>query len=207
MRIQSKFEEHLNTITHGFGAFLGIIGLGYLIYFDTHKTTYSFISLVIYGCSIIILFTTSTLYHLITDQRTKRFLRILDHISIYFLIAGTYTPVLLITLIDSLGWFLLYVVWGITAFGFILKLFFTGKYENFSTISYLIMGWLIVFDISSLTEKIGEGVFFLVAGGISYSIGIIFYVIESIPYNHVIWHLFVLIGALCHFLMVLNYII
>tara|TARA_B100000768_G_C11265129_1_gene370680 strand:- start:1381 stop:2004 length:624 start_codon:yes stop_codon:yes gene_type:complete len=207
MRIQSKFEEHLNTITHGFGAFLGIIGLGYLIYFDTHKTTYSFISLVIYGCSIIILFTTSTLYHLITDQRTKRFLRILDHISIYFLIAGTYTPVLLITLIDSLGWFLLYVVWGITAFGFILKLFFTGKYENFSTISYLIMGWLIVFDISSLTEKIGEGVFFLVAGGISYSIGIIFYVIESIPYNHVIWHLFVLIGALCHFIMVLNYII
>ena len=207
MRIQSKFEEHLNTITHGFGAFLGIIGLGYLIYFDTHKTTYSFISLVIYGCSIIILFTTSTLYHLITDQRTKRFLRILDHISIYFLIAGTYTPVLLITLIDSLGWFLLYVVWGITAFGFILKLFFTGKYENFSTILYLIMGWLIVFDISSLTEKIGEGVFFLVAGGISYSIGIIFYVIESIPYNHVIWHLFVLIGALCHFLMVLNYII
>lgn len=207
MRIQSKFEEHLNTITHGFGAFLGIIGLGYLIYFDTHKTTYSFISLVIYGCSIIILFTTSTLYHLITDQRTKRFLRILDHISIYFLIAGTYTPVLLITLIDSLGWFLLYVVWGITAFGFILKLFFTGKYENFSTISYLIMGWLIVFDISTLTEKIGDGVFFLVAGGISYSIGIIFYVIESIPYNHVIWHLFVLIGALCHFIMVLNYII
>jgi hemolysin III len=207
MRLQSSFEEKLNALTHGIGAVLGLIGLVLLIAFDTHKTTNSLFSVVVYGSSVLLLFTASTLYHSVTDDKRKYYFRILDHISIYFLIAGTYTPVLVIILFDSLGWILLYIVWGIVAFGVVLKLFFTGKYEVFSSLLYLAMGWLIVFDFSELSNKINEGTLFLIAGGVSYTIGILFYAIKRIPYNHVIWHLFVLMGALCHFLMIFYYVI
>ena len=207
MNKQLPLEEKLNAITHGVGAFLGIIGLGFLIYYDTNKTPFSLFSVIVYGSSVVILFTASTLYHLAIDQKKKYYLRITDHISIYFLIAGTYTPVLLISLIDSLGWILFYLVWTITALGIVMKLFFTGKFEVFSTLMYLAMGWLIVFDLSSLADKINEGMVFLIAGGVAYTVGVVFYTFERIPYNHVIWHLFVLIGAFFHFLMIFNYVI
>ena len=207
MRLQSPFEEKLNALTHGIGAFLSLIGLTLLIAFDTHKTPNSLFSVIVYGSSVLLLFTASTLYHSAKDDKRKHYFRILDHISIYFLIAGTYTPVLVIILFDSLGWILLYIVWGIAAFGIVLKLFFTGKYEVFSTLLYLAMGWLIVFDFSELSYKINEGKLFLITGGVSYTIGIVFYAIKSIPFNHVIWHLFVLMGALCHFLMIFYYVI
>lgn len=207
MNKQLPLEEKLNAITHGVGAFLGIIGLGFLIYYDTNKTPFSLFSVIVYGSSVVILFTASTLYHLAIDQKKKYYLRITDHISIYFLIAGTYTPVLLISLVDSLGWILFYLVWAITALGIVMKLFFTGKFEVFSTLMYLAMGWLIVFDLSSLADKINEGMVFLIAGGVAYTVGVVFYTFERIPYNHVIWHLFVLIGAFCHFLMIFNYVI
>jgi len=207
MNKQLPLEEKLNAITHGVGAFLGIIGLGFLIYYDTNKTPFSLFSVIVYGSSVVILFTASTLYHLAIDQKKKYYLRITDHISIYFLIAGTYTPVLLISLVDSLGWILFYLVWTITALGIVMKLFFTGKFEVFSTLMYLAMGWLIVFDLSSLADKINEGMVFLIAGGVAYTVGVVFYTFERIPYNHVIWHLFVLIGAFCHFLMIFNYVI
>lgn len=207
MRLQSPFEEKLNALTHGIGAFLSLIGLTLLIAFDTNKTPNSLFSVIVYGSSVLLLFTASTLYHSAKDDKRKHYFRILDHISIYFLIAGTYTPVLVIILFDSLGWILLYIVWGIAAFGIVLKLFFTGKYEVFSTLLYLAMGWLIVFDFSELSYKINEGKLFLITGGVSYTIGIVFYAIKSIPYNHVIWHLFVLMGALCHFLMIFYYVI
>lgn len=207
MRLQSPFEEKLNALTHGIGAFLSLIGLTLLIAFDTNKTPNSLFSVIVYGSSVLLLFTASTLYHSAKDDKKKHYFRILDHISIYFLIAGTYTPVLVIILFDSLGWILLYIVWGIAAFGIVLKLFFTGKYEVFSTLLYLAMGWLIVFDFSELSYKINEGKLFLITGGVSYTIGIVFYAIKSIPFNHVIWHLFVLMGALCHFLMIFYYVI
>jgi len=207
MNKQLPLEEKLNAITHGVGAFLGIIGLGFLIYYDTNKTPFSLFSVIVYGSSVVILFTASTLYHLAIDQKKKYYLRITDHISIYFLIAGTYTPVLLISLIESLGWILFYLVWAITALGIVMKLFFTGKFEVFSTLMYLAMGWLIVFDLSSLADKINEGMVFLIAGGVAYTVGVVFYTFERIPYNHVIWHLFVLIGAFFHFLMIFNYVI
>ena len=207
MNKQLPLEEKLNAITHGVGAFLGIIGLGFLIYYDTNKTPFSLFSVIVYGSSVVILFTASTLYHLAIDQKKKYYLRITDHISIYFLIAGTYTPVLLISLVDSLGWILFYLVWTITALGIVMKLFFTGKFEVFSTLMYLVMGWLIVFDLSSLADKINEGMVFLIAGGVAYTVGVVFYTFERIPYNHVIWHLFVLIGAFFHFLMIFNYVI
>lgn len=207
MRIQSPFEEKLNSLTHAIGAFFGLIGLVLLIYFDTSKTPYSFFSVVTYGSSVVLLFTASAIYHLVTNEKRKYYFRIIDHISIYFLIAGTYTPVLLITLVDSHGWTLFYTVWAIAAFGVVLKLFFTGKYELFSTLLYLAMGWLIVFDFFPLYEQITEGICFLISGGISYTAGVVFYISTSLKYNHVIWHLFVLIGALCHFIMIFNYII
>ncbi|MFH6768970.1 hemolysin III family protein [Gaetbulibacter aquiaggeris] len=207
MKLQSRFEEKLNAQTHGLGALLGIVALILLIIFDTHKTAYSLFSAIVYGISIIILFTASTLYHSVKDERKKHYFRIVDHVSIYLLIAGTYTPVLLISLNHSLGWTLFYVVWGIALFGIVLKLFFTGKFEIFSTLLYLVMGWLIIFDFTNLANIFGDGILFLFAGGLAYTVGIVFYAIHRIPYNHVIWHLFVLAGAIFHFFMIFFYVI
>ncbi|CDF78959.1 hemolysin family protein [Formosa agariphila KMM 3901] len=208
MKIQSPFEEKLNTLTHAFGAVLGVLGFVLLLYYNEQKTAWTTFSVVVYGISVIVLFSASALYHYVTEEKQKRYLRIVDHISIYLLIAGTYSPVLLISLKHSLGWELFFVVWGIAAFGLILKLFFTGKFELFSTLLYLVMGWLVVFDFSNLAEVIGEqGVYLLFAGGLFYTVGIIFYAFDRIPYNHVIWHLFVLAGAISHFLMIFLYVI
>lgn len=209
MRTQTKLEEQLNAWSHGIGAALGIVALVLLIVFSNDESKpWSLFSVIIYGISIIILFLSSTLYHAVKGEKLKHNFRIVDHISIYLLIAGTYTPVLLILLRDSHGWTLFWVVWGIAAFGLILKLFFTGRFELFSTLLYLVMGWLIVFDFSNLSDAIGPtGVLWLFAGGLSYTVGIIFYAIQRIPYNHVIWHLFVLGGAICHFFMIFNHVI
>lgn len=208
MSTQTKLEEQLNAGSHGIGVVLGIIGLVLLVLNVDNTQDWHLFSVIIYGLSIIILFIASTLYHSISDEKLKKRFRIVDHISIYLLIAGTYTPVLLIMLSESLGWPLFYAVWGIAIFGLILKLFFTGKFEIFSTLLYLVMGWLIVFDYSTLSELIHpNGILWLFAGGLFYTVGIVFYSIHKIPYNHVIWHLFVLAGAICHFLMIFLHII
>ncbi|TXD84731.1 hemolysin III family protein [Subsaximicrobium wynnwilliamsii] len=208
MRIQSDFEEKLNAWSHGIGAVLGIIGLFLLIVFLEKNVPFAMFSVVIYGLSIVVLFLASTFYHAVKGERRKHYFRIVDHISIYLLIAGTYTPVLLIMLPDSLGWTLFFVVWGIAAFGLILKIFFTGRFEIFSTLLYLVMGWLIVFDYPTLAARMtANGLALFFAGGAFYTIGIVFYAVHKIPYNHVIWHLFVLGGAICHFLMIYLYVI
>ncbi len=208
MRQQSQTEEQLNAISHGIGALLGIAALVLLIVFNSHKTEWSLFSVIVYGMSIIVLFSASTIYHAIKGEKQKHYFRILDHISIYILIAGTYTPVTLITLEKSYGWPMFWIVWSIAALGLILKIFFTGKFEVLSVLLYLAMGWLVVFDFTYLSEAIGpNGVLWLFAGGLAYTLGIVFYAIERIPYNHVIWHLFVLGGAICHFFMVFWYII
>ncbi|WP_370480126.1 PAQR family membrane homeostasis protein TrhA [Tamlana flava] len=208
MRNQSALEEKLNTLSHAFGALFGIVALILLIIGDTHKTDWSLFSVIVYGISIIVLFTASTFYHAVKGENRKHIFRVIDHISIYLLIAGTYTPVLLISLEVSNGWLLFYIVWGIAAFGVILKLFFTGRFEVFSTLLYLIMGWLIVFDFSNLSNALGaNGILLLFAGGLAYTVGIVFYAIHKIPYNHVIWHLFVLAGAIFHFFMIYLFVI
>lgn len=208
MRIQSDFEEKLNAWTHGFGAFLGIVGLALLVSFKEHKTDWSLFSVIVYGISIIVLFSASAIYHSVSSERRKHYFRIIDHISIYLLIAGTYTPVTLIALNNSLGWPLFWSVWAIAGFGLILKLFFTGKFEIISTLLYLVMGWLIIFDFGNLSSLIGSnGLILFIAGGAFYTIGILFYAVHKIPYNHVIWHLFVLGGAICHYLMIFFFIL
>ncbi|SDS26555.1 hemolysin III [Formosa sp. Hel1_31_208] len=208
MQKQTPFEEHLNAWSHGIGAALGVVGLVLLIVYLQKDVAYALFSVIVYGISIIILFLASTCYHAVNNDKRKHYFRIIDHISIYFLIAGTYTPVLLIMLPDSHGWILFWVVWGIAAFGVILKLFFTGRFETFSTLLYLVMGWLIVFDFSKLADRMDtNGLYLLFAGGAFYTLGILFYAIEKIPFNHVIWHAFVLGGAICHFLMIYYYVI
>jgi hemolysin III len=165
-------------------------------------------SVITYGLSIILLFLASTCYHAITSSKRKHYFRIADHIGIYFLIAGTYTPVLLLVIPNGLGWTLFWVVWGIAAFGLLLKLFFTGKFERFSTFLYLAMGWLAIIPYGELTTALdAKALALLIGGGVAYTVGVLFYAIEKIPYNHFIWHLFVLGGASCHFFMVYLYVI
>lgn len=198
-----KEEEYWNTGTHALGILLGIIGAVLLLSKGSHLDGVGRASLWVYSLSIITLFSASTIYHAVADPRIKKKLRILDHISIYFLIAGTYTPVALITLRDSSGWALFWSVWGMAAFGTVLKIFFTGRFEIFSVLLYLLMGWLIVIDLGNLMQHLsGTGKSLLMAGGAFYTVGILFYAIRKIPFNHMIWHFFVLGGAICHWLLI-----
>ena len=205
MQKENEFhkEEKLNTISHGLGAALAVAGMFLLLSQNSNKTDYAGLSIVIYSLTLISMFGVSTAYHYSKNRKLKRRLRILDHINIYFLIAGTYTPVVLITLINGNGWTILYAVWGIAALGTLFKLFYTGKFESLSLLLYVVMGWLIVLDFDNLidyTPSLGIRLMFL--GGAFYTLGIIFYAIERIPYNHFIWHLFVLGGAISHWLMI-----
>lgn len=208
MRQQTNTEERWNTLTHGIATVFGVIGLIAMCIKVDMDQSWGLFSVLIYGLSLVILFTASALYHYVRSEARKHYFRIVDHISIYLLIAGTYTPVLLLLLSDSLGWTLFWIIWGIAAFGLVLKLFFTGKFEIFSTLLYLVMGWLIVFDFTNLSNAMGPiGIAWLYAGGLFYTVGIVFYVIQKLPFNHVIWHLFVMGGAFCHFMMIYYYVL
>lgn len=208
MRKQTAREELLNAITHGLGFLLSLVGFGLLFIFQKHETTEGVLGISLYGVSLSALYLASTLYHAAKSEKRKLLYRKLDHISIYLLIAGTYSPVVLIALGDSLGWTLFWAVWGIALLGTVLKIFFTGRFEILSLLLYLAMGWLIVFDFSALKASVSpEGLWLLLGGGIAYTAGILFYVVEKIPYNHVIWHLFVLTGSILHYLFIVIEII
>lgn len=203
-------EEKLNAWSHGVGVGLGVAALVLLLLGVDQTNPYGLFSVIVYGLSIILLFLASTCYHAIatTSSKRKHYFRVADHIGIYLLIAGTYTPVLLIAIPNGWGWPLFWVVWGIAAFGLLLKLFFTGKFERFSTFLYLAMGWLAIIPYGELTAALApKGLAWLIAGGLAYTVGVVFYAVEKIPYNHFIWHLFVLGGASCHFFMVYLYVI
>ncbi len=193
----------MNAVSHGMGALLACVGMFLLLDKTSGKTSGETAALVIYSLTLIILFSSSTAYHLVAHPLWKQRLRILDHISIYLLIAGTYTPVALITLIDGNGWLIFYTVWGIALAGTFLKLFFTGRYEYLSLFLYLFMGWLIVFDIQNLIGHTSFlGLSLLASGGAFYTLGVLFYAIRKIPFNHLIWHFFVLGGAISHWLYI-----
>lgn len=206
-KIHAK-EELFNTISHAVGAIFGIIGLFLLLSKNSNKTSYATISIVVYSFAFISMFIASSLYHFVSKYELKRKLRVVDHINIYFLIAGSYTPISLITLVNGKGWTIFYIVWGITAVGTLLKLFFTGKYEFVSLLLYLIMGWLVVYDFENILDYTSsQGIQLLFLGGAFYTLGIIFYAIKKIPYNHFIWHLFVLGGAISHWVMIYGHVI
>ncbi len=196
-------EERLNAISHGLGALFGLVGLFLLLYKNTERTSYATVSIVVYSLCFILLFSASTVFHSVRKAHLRKGFRILDHIGIFLLIAGTYTPLVLISLEKGNGWLMFYIVWGFAAIGSVLKLFFTGKYEIVSLALYVLMGWLIIFDYQNLMEQTSTmGIWLLFMGSMLYCLGIVFYAIEKIPYNHFIWHLFVLGGALSHWLFI-----
>ena len=198
-------EEKLNTWSHGLGVVLALVGSLVLLQRDPGNIPYLTGSLWAYCLSLILLFSASTIYHGTVDPKLRKKLRIVDHISIYYLIAGTYTPVCLTLLLESKGWSLFYLVWGIALFGTLLKIFFTGRFEVFSVALYGVMGWLIVIDLPHLLDVLSaEGILYFALGGGSYTLGILFYAVRKIPYNHFIWHLFVLAGAIFHWLLILG---
>ena len=202
----TKKEEIINAITHGIGAGLSIAALVILIVFSALKgTVWHVVSFSIYGATLVILYLESTLYHSITNGKVKKLFRKFDHMSIFLLIAGTYTPFCLTILRGKLGWTIFGIVWGCTVLGVILKAFYTGKKELVSTILYIVMGWLIIIAIKPLYLSMTfKGFMLLLIGGVLYTAGTYFFSKDEIPYNHGIWHLFVMAGSICHFFSVMS---
>ncbi|WP_237277229.1 PAQR family membrane homeostasis protein TrhA [Tenacibaculum ovolyticum] len=204
----SNTEEKLNILTHGFGLLLAIIALPFLILKSlTYLELWQSISFIIYSLSLIVLYAASTFYHAAKKPKLRRKLNIFDHAAIYVLIAGSYTPFCLVVLPEQTGWYMFVFVWLFALAGVILKLFFTGRFDKLSTALYLIMGWQVVFLIKPLMNNLSyDGLFYLMAGGVFYTVGAILYSIKKIPYNHAIFHVFVLLGSFSHFWAIYKYV-
>lgn len=202
-------EELANSISHGLGVIFGVVALVVLLLkaYAVNADTMTYVSMSVYGASVIVLFLASTLYHSISYPAAKRWLKTLDHSAIYLLIAGSYTPFLLVGLRTDLAIGLMIVIWSIALLGVIMKVSFVYRFKAFSLISYLIMGWLSLVVVYQLATHLDiRAVVWLVAGGGLYSFGVIFYTNKRIPYNHAIWHLFVLGGGICHFVSIYAYV-
>ncbi|TGM22585.1 PAQR family membrane homeostasis protein TrhA [Leptospira meyeri] len=204
-------HEIANAVTHGIGGGLSIAGLSILLTMAVlYGDIWHIVSSAIYGATLILLYLASTLYHGIYHTATKRIFKVIDHASIYLLIAGTYTPFTLVSLREhsQWGWTLFLVVWILAFAGVLLLLLFPGKYSGARVVVYILMGWLAIFVVKDIRTAIGiGGISWLVAGGLSYTVGVIFYLWDSLPFNHAIWHLFVLSGSLCHFFAILFYVL
>ena len=201
-------EEVWNVLTHFLGVLLSVIGIPFLFYFNNTTTVLSTLSITLFSFGLLFVYTSSTLYHFVLNPKLKSRLQVLDHISIYFLIMGSYAPVCLITLYHSSGLTIFFAVLTLLFIGTMKKLFFTGKFEYLSLFLYLTMGWLIVIDINSLFGLMGtHAQLLLILGGVSYTLGVIFYAYSRIKYFHSIWHVFVLIGSALHYFMILWFVI
>jgi len=198
-------EELANTVTHGIGLALSIAGFVVLLVLAAVRgSSRHIVSCAIYGATLVCLYAASTFYHGIPSPRRKRALRIFDHCAIYLLIAGTYTPFLLVNLRGGWGWSLLGIVWGFAMAGIVFKFRFVDHFPFLSTVIYLLMGWLAVIALKPLLAAVpASGLLWLLAGGLLYTLGVVFYGWKRLPYNHVIWHLFVLAGSTCHYVAVL----
>lgn len=199
--VYSRREEWVNTITHGVGVIFSIVALILLIVYSSLRgTAWHVVTYTVYGVTMLLLYTSSTMLHALREGKIKDLFEIFDHSSIYLFIAGTYTPILLTVLRSPLGWTLFGVVWGMAAAGIVFKAFFTKRFVFFSTLGYIAMGWLIVFMWKPLTLALEpEALRLLVIGGLCYTFGAIFYVWRAFPYHHAVWHLFVLGGSITHF--------
>ncbi|MEE2605320.1 MAG: hemolysin III family protein, partial [Bacteroidota bacterium] len=200
-------EEFLNTLTHFFGLILTIIGIPFILYFNNNHTEYSLFSIILFLFGLLSVYLSSTIYHYTKNNKLKSVFRKIDHISIFYLILGSYAPVCLVTLLDFSGITIFLIVFTLAIIGTILKVFFTGKIEKASLLLYLVMGWLIISDISTLFSLIPiQGKILLAISGLSYTIGTLFYRSNK-KYAHTIWHLFVLSGSITHYFFVIGYII
>lgn len=205
----SKSEELANTITHAIATALSITGLVFMVIFSVkYGDTYHIVSSAIYGASLILLYTSSTLYHLIPHIPLKKVFQKLDHAMIYILIAGSYTPYTLVSLRGPWGWSIFGTVWGLALIGLALELFLPRRIRWLSLSLYLSLGWMAVLVAKPLIDNIDTGgLVLLVSGGLFYSFGVIFYVWKSLYFQHAIWHLFVIAGSLCHFFSIFFYVI
>jgi len=209
VKFYSPAEERLNIASHALGLVLSLCALIVLVWnASAIGNAWDVVIFGIFGLSLVLLYATSTLYHSATEPERRRKLRILDHAMIYVLIAGTYTPLALVTLNGSVGWLLFGTAWSMALTGITLKIFFTGRYQLMSTLMYLFMGWILVFAINPLFRNLSlEGLYWLLAGGLSYTVGAILYAIKSIRFNHAIFHVFVLAGSICHFVTVYAFVL
>ncbi|PCI34093.1 MAG: hemolysin D [Flavobacteriaceae bacterium] len=205
----NRSEENINILSHAIGCLLSIVALVFLIVKASKIGDASaVVSVCIYGASLITLYAASTFYHAAKTPKLRERLNIFDHASIYVLIAGTYTPYTLVVLDGWVGWTIFGVSWGIALLGVILKLFFTGRFDRISTIAYVLMGWIIVLAIKPLIENLSvEGLWWLLAGGVSYTVGAVLYSINKLPFNHAVFHFFVLFGSLAHFISIYFYVL
>ena len=202
-------EERANILSHALGLFLSIAALVLLVIrASVHGNAWHIVSFSIFGASLVTLYSASTIYHSASNARLRSRLRIVDHASIYVLIAGTYTPFALVTLNGPVGWWIFGISWGLAVTGIVLKLFFTGRFKRVSTLMYVLMGWIIIFAIKPLIANLSaEGLYWLVAGGVAYTLGAILYSFKKIPFNHAIFHGFVLLGSTFHFVSVYCYVL
>ncbi|MBF0430876.1 MAG: hemolysin III family protein [Fibrobacteria bacterium] len=202
-------EEKLNIFSHGIGFLLSIVALVLLvIHASLHGNGWHITSFSIFGVSLITLYGASTLYHYSKKPTIRNRLNIIDHALIYVLIAGTYTPFSLICLSGTTGWVIFGLSWGLAITGIILKIFFTGRFNILSTVMYVLMGWIIIFAIKPLIDVLPlAGFYWLLAGGITYTVGAILYSLDMIKYNHAIFHVFVLMASICQFIAVYIYVL
>jgi len=206
---QTIAEEIANAITHGIGAALSIAALtSMVIVAAMGGDIWSIVSVSIYGATLVFLYLSSTLYHGIQVKPAKEVFHVMDHIGISLLIAGTYTPILLVKMRTTEGWIFFGLIWGLALTAACIKSFFTNRFTYISTAIYIIMGWLSLFLINSMLEVLGVGgLAWIAAGGVSYTLGVIPFLWERIPFNHAIWHLFVIGGSVCHFMAILLYVL
>ncbi len=202
-------EEIANSITHGIGILLAIAGLAVLTAFASlYGTAWHIVACSIFGGTMILLYTASTLYHSIQGEKARPVLRVLDHAAIFLLIAGTYTPFTLVNLRGPWGWSLFGIIWGLAVTGIVLEICLNPKFRYIIVGLYIAMGWAIVVAIKPMLAAVAPGgLWLLLAGGLCYTFGVIFYIKKSIPFNHAIWHLFVLAGTVLHFFAILFYVI
>lgn len=209
LKYYPPFEEKLNVISHAIGCVLAIVATILMadkaIRYGNHVHVVSYI---IYGSSMILMYAASASYHYFKEPALRFRLKIFDHAAIYMMIAGTYTPFTLITLKGYIGWILFSVSWGIALIGITLKVYFVGRFRLISTVAYVLMGWLIVFAIEPLKTNLpADGLWWLIAGGITYTLGAVLYMFHKLKFNHAIFHLFVLGGSVCHFIAVYCYVL
>lgn len=199
-------EERINGLTHGFGAVLSVAGLVVLVVCATiYGNAWHIVSFSVFGSTLIILYTASTLYHSITHPTAKKVFWILDHSAIFILIAGTYTPFMLVSLRGGCGWSIFGVIWACAILGIILKVFYIGRFEKISVAVYIIMGWLCIVAFKEIVANVSFlSIILLIAGGLSYTLGVIFFAWQKLPYNHALWHLCVLGGSVFHYFAVLS---
>lgn len=205
----SLAEEIFHALSHGTGVLLSIAGLSWMLYVSIEtEDPWRIVASIVYGASLISLFLASTVYHAMYASKHRPLFKLLDHCAIYLLIAGTYTPFMLVAIRTATGWWLFGAIWTLATAGILTKLWFRHRFPKLALAGYLLMGWLVVIAAPQIAAAVGpDGMVWLVAGGLSYTVGAIFYAYDRLVFNHAIWHVFVLVGGICHFLAVIWYVL